>query len=40
MNAEVSRDFILGPTLFLLFINELNDVCKIIIYDDDTTLYS
>ena len=31
----------LGPTLFLLYINDLPDViCNIAIYADDTTLYS
>ena len=32
---------ILGPTLFVLYINDLLDViCDIVIYADDTTLYS
>ena len=32
---------ILGPTLFLLYINDLLDIiCNIAIYADDTTLYS
>ena len=33
---------ILGPTLFLLYINDLPDnvICNIAIYTDDTTLYS
>ena len=42
VNAEVPQDSILGPTLFLLYINNLpNDViCDIAICADDTTLYS
>ena len=33
---------ILGPTLFLLYINKLPDdsICNITIYADDTTFYS
>ena len=42
VNAGVPQEFILGPTLFLLYINELPDdvICNIAIYADDTTLYS
>ena len=37
----VAQGFILSPTLFSLYINDLpNDViCNIAIYGDDTTLY-
>ena len=42
VNARVPQGSILGPTLFLLYINYLPGVviCNIAIYADDTTLYS
>ena len=42
VNAGVLPGSILGPTLVLLYINNLPDdvICNIAIYADDTTLYS
>ena len=41
INAGVPQGSILGPTFFLLFINDLPDIVlsKITIYADDNTLY-
>ena len=42
VSAGVPEGSILGPTFFLLCINDLPDdaVCNIAVYADDTTLYS
>ena len=41
VNGRVPRGSILGPTFFLLYINDLLDdvICHIAICTDDTTVY-
>ena len=41
VNAGVPRSSIVGPKLFLLYINDLaNVICSIDVYADVTTVYS
>ena len=42
LDGKSSQEYLLGSTLFLLYINDLPDdvICDIATYADDTTLYS
>ena len=42
VNVSLPQGSFLDPTFFLLYINDLPDdvICNIVIYADDTTLYS